>query len=104
MLLNVNRHGRHGQRMTILFVLALPHELWVERRVAGVQQPLERDVLGLRLVLRNELPQLLRRDIRPLHAVFDGLNSDRGLAALSARHFRDPLSALQGTRSPLGPG
>ena len=57
-LLDVDRHRRHGQRLTILLVLALPHQLRVERRVARVEER-----LGRVLVLGHEVAQFLGGDV-----------------------------------------
>src|SRR5208337_4602412 len=56
--LNVDRHDVDFERFPVLFILALPDELRVERRVAGIEH-----LRRLRFILGHEVPQLLGRDV-----------------------------------------
>ena len=65
--LDVNGHRRHFERTGILLVLALPDELWVERRVARVE-----NFLGRLLVIGHEIAQFLGGDVGALVLVLGG--------------------------------
>ena len=73
LLLDVDRHHGDGQVLAVLLVLAVPHELRVERRVAGVEHRLR----GL-LIVGDEVAQLLGGDVRPLVLVADRLDLGLG--------------------------
>ena len=61
LLLDVNRHGGHGQILGVLLVLSLPNKLRIERRITGIEH--RRRLLVL---LADEVPQFFGRDVRPL--------------------------------------
>jgi hypothetical protein len=72
LLLDVDRHDRHRERLGVLRVLALPHKLRVERGVARVEHGAR-----LLLVLHHEVAQLFRRDVDPRVLVADRLDGRR---------------------------
>ena len=69
LLLDVDRNDRDGQVLAVLVVLTLPHKLRVERRVTGIKHRLRRP-----LIIGHEVAKLLRRDVRPLLFVPDGVD------------------------------
>jgi hypothetical protein len=73
LLLDVNGHDGHGEVGAVLFVLTLPDQLRVERRVARVE-----DGPGPLLVLGDEVAQLLRGDVLALVLVADGVDFGLG--------------------------
>src|ERR1041385_1932419 len=77
LLLDVDRHHEHCQVLLILLLLSLPHQLRIERGIAGVQQRLRSG-----LVLLDETAQLLGRDVHPLVLVADDLDGARPLRGL----------------------
>src|SRR5208337_389894 len=56
--LNVDRHDIDFERFPVLLILALPDELWIKRRVAGIEH-----LRWFRLLIGDEVPQLLGRDV-----------------------------------------
>src|SRR5438093_972215 len=74
LLLDVDRHNGHGEVLSVLPVLALPHQLWVERSVAGIQERLRHH-----LVVLHEVTQLVGRDVHARILVADSLNGARSL-------------------------
>jgi hypothetical protein len=84
LLLNVDRHDRHLERVPILFVLAFPDQLRIERRIARVQHRLRR-LLGV----GDKVAQLLRGNVHPLVAVLECGDGDRCVFLVVAwRHGR----------------
>ena len=80
LLLDVDRHDRHGEVGAVLLVLALPDELRVERRVARIQH-----VLRCGFVRGDEIAQLLSRDVLARVLVLDRLDGRRPLGGASWR-------------------
>ena len=66
------RHAQDLERLRVLLVLPLPHQLRVEGRIAGIQDG-RRPVL----VRRDEAAQLLRRNVRPRVLMLDRLDGRR---------------------------
>nr|WP_236691025.1 hypothetical protein [Levilinea saccharolytica] len=69
LLLNVNRHRRHFQRLLILLILALPNQLRVKRGVARVQ-----DGLWRLLFVSHKVAQFLGGDVGAFVGVVGGGN------------------------------
>jgi hypothetical protein len=66
-LLDVERDGGNGQGANVLFILSSPHELGIGVGVPWVEQrAFVRDGDRVSLVVGNEIPKLLGRDVRPL--------------------------------------
>src|SRR5690349_9698708 len=60
LLLDIDGNDGYLEVARVLLVLALPHELRIERRVARIPH-----LRGRLLVLLDEAAQLLRRNVRP---------------------------------------
>lgn len=74
LLLDVDWHRRDFERLLILLILALPNQLRVERRIAGIEQTREFNGLRALLIVSHEVPQLFGGNIRALVFVLDGFN------------------------------
>src|SRR5712692_7602106 len=84
LLLNVDRHCRHFERMPILFVLAFPDELRVQGRIARVEY-----WLRLLLLVVEERAKFGGRDVAAPRFVVDGC-VNTGLLVLTLRHLPPP--------------
>jgi hypothetical protein len=80
LFLDVNGHGGDFERTGILFVLALPDELRVERRVARVE-----NFLRHFLVVFDEVAQFLGRDVGAFVLVLGGEDGRGGFGGFAMR-------------------
>ena len=82
--LDVDRDDVDFERFPVLLVLALPDELRVERRVAGIEH-----LRRLRLVVGDEVPEFLGRDVLALFLVPDGFDFGKlGVGSFGLRASR----------------